>query len=132
VTFLNSRLKAALDRILADSERPPVILVQGDHGPGSGLNMTEMEKTDVRERYSILNAYYLPGDAPPSQLYESISPVNTFRVVLNRYLGTKYPLLKDESYYTPFLSPYEFTLVDPGRFSARLGQDAATPRESAQ
>lgn len=132
VTFLNSRLKAAVERILADSERPPVIIVHGDHGPGSGLNMTELGKTDVRERYSIFNAYYLPGDAPPQQLYESITPVNTFRVVLNRYLGTKYPLLKDESFYTPFLRPYEFTLVDPGRFSARLGQGAAPSPESAQ
>jgi hypothetical protein len=94
--------------------------------------MTELAKTDVRERYSIFNAYYLPGDTPADALYDSISPVNTFRVVLNRYLGTHYPLLKDESFYTPFLKPYQFTLVDPGRFSARLEQDAPASNESSE
>ena len=122
VTFLNQRLRAALDRIFADSEQPPIVIVQGDHGPGSGLNMTELDKTDVRERYSILNAYYLPDPRARKMLYESISPVNTFRVVLNSYFGTKFPLLADKSYYTPFMQPYQFTLVDPNQFAAQLGK----------
>jgi len=44
--------------------------------------------------FSILNAYYFP-DQDYSDLYDSISPVNSFRVVLNRYLGAAYPILED-------------------------------------
>jgi hypothetical protein len=132
VTFLNQRLKATLDSILADSGQPPIVIVQGDHGPGSGLNMTELGKTDVRERYSILNAYYLPNSNAETMFYDSISPVNTFRLVLNSYFGTKFPLLPDKSYYTPFLQPYQFTLVDPDQFAARREQEPIVTGVSAK
>jgi len=49
----------------------------------------------------ILNAYALPGVDPAQALYPSISPVNSFRVVLNRYFGTDLPLLEDRSYFAP-------------------------------
>jgi hypothetical protein len=57
----------------------------------------------------ILNAYYLPGHA--DQLYTSISPVNTFRVVLNSYFGTNFPLLEDVSYYSSLSCHYDFTVM---------------------
>ena len=40
------------------------------------------------------------------KLYPSISPVNTFRVFLNKYLKIKIDVLKDESYY--MYSPPDF------------------------
>ena len=39
---------------------------------------------------SILNAYYFPGGRYEG-LYEAISPVNSFRVVLNTFFGAKLP-----------------------------------------
>jgi hypothetical protein len=51
------------------------------------------------ERTSILNAYYLPGDGK-NKLYPSISPVNSFRIVLNTYFGAELPLLPDRTYFT--------------------------------
>ena len=42
----------------------------------------------------ILNAYYLPADGE-QLLYESISPVNTFRFVFNQYFDAGFPLLDD-------------------------------------
>jgi len=47
----------------------------------------------------ILNAYYLP-ERGKAALYESISPINTFRVILNLYFGAHLELLSDESYYS--------------------------------
>jgi hypothetical protein len=42
----------------------------------------------------IMNAYYLP-DGGSELLYDSISPVNSFRVILNRYFGMNMDLLDD-------------------------------------
>jgi hypothetical protein len=55
----------------------------------------------------ILNAYYLPG-GKSAGLYPTISPVNSFRYVLNHYFGTKFPLLPDTCYYSTYQRPYRF------------------------
>ena len=76
-----------------------------------GLHMGgSLAETDVRERYSIFNAYLFP-DGGDEKLYDSISPVNTFRVLFNHYFGTNYPLLEDEAFYVPFREIYNFTPV---------------------
>jgi hypothetical protein len=99
VQFVNQKLEQVIDAILANSPTPPVIILQGDHGPGSHLNWSSPEQSCLWERASILNAYYLPGGGE-SGLYPSISPVNTFRVVLNAYFGANLPLLPDLTYFT--------------------------------
>ncbi len=111
LNFLNKRITATLETILAASERPPVIVVQGDHGPGSRLDFTSVKGTYLKERFGILNAYYLP-EGEDERLYDSISPVNTFRLVLNRYFGTQLPLLDDRSYFTTGQDPYRFIPVE--------------------
>ena len=66
----------------------------GDHGA------TDIPKLETpQRRMSILNAYYV-NDQAKQDLYETITPVNTFRIVFNYYFGTDYPLLKDLSYYS--------------------------------
>ena len=50
--------------------------------------------------FPILNAYLLPGVDAKQVLYPSISPVNSFRQLLNTYFGTQLDLVPDESYYT--------------------------------
>ncbi len=62
------------------------------------------------DQFKILNAYYLPGHN--DLLYPTISPVNTFRLIFDTYLGADYPLLKDISYDSPV--PYVFNFsTDP-------------------
>ena len=111
VQYLNGKLKAAVQSILERSSEPPVVIIQGDHGPGSKVSWESLEHTDVKERFAILNAYHLPG-VGEEVLYDSISPVNTFRIVFNEYFGTSCPLLEDKSYYTPLTKPYDFTPVE--------------------
>ena len=64
------------------------IILQGDHG--------QLWPDQHAAQMKILNAYYLPKGS--EVLYPSISPVNTFRVVFNEYLGGNFPLLEDVSY----------------------------------
>jgi hypothetical protein len=95
VKFVNREILNVIDRLIEDSHIPPVIIIQGDHGPLPDL--TE----DPLRRLPILNAYYLPGVQTDQILYSSISPVNSFRVVLNSYFGQNLPLLEDQSYFGP-------------------------------
>jgi hypothetical protein len=95
--FINKLVKKMLDTLLADPNSRPIIILQGDHGPLDHPGKT-MEET-FRSRMRILNAYLLPNDGK-AKLYDSISPVNTFRVILNHYFGTIYPLLKDRAFYS--------------------------------
>jgi len=105
VKFINRAILDVIDVILMDSDQPPIIIVQGDHGPPPELALTYAEKMP------ILNAYYLPGKRMDRLLYPSISPVNTFRVVLNSYFGENLPLLEDKSYYAPNENHAEYKLV---------------------
>jgi hypothetical protein len=83
-----------------------VIILQGDHGIGDVM----------KNKMSILNAYYLPGGGDEG-LYPTISPVNTFRVVFNEYFGEQYGLLEDKSFYSTGkifdLAPYPNPLLEP-------------------
>lgn len=83
VEYTSRRIVQVIDRILRDSPVPPVIIIQSDHGHGNGL-----------DKFKIFNAYYLPNGGS-QDIYATITPVNTFRVVLNRYAGGHFSLLPD-------------------------------------
>ncbi|MFQ5646448.1 MAG: hypothetical protein ACE5GM_05940 [bacterium] len=109
VRYINQRMEKIIDRILSNSKIPPVIVIQGDHGNGCGA-FEAFTRKYLSSRFAILNAYYLPGDGA-ALLYENISPVNTFRVVLNKYLGTDFKLLRDEHFYSNYKNPYKFVKI---------------------
>jgi len=83
VQFTSRRIIEVIDQILSKSSQPPVIILQADHGIGTGLS-----------KYKILNAYYLP-EGGDNEIYPTITPVNTFRVVLNIYAEGSFDLLPD-------------------------------------
>ena len=105
--YILKRTIESIDEILKRSNQDPIIIVQGDHGPGSGLDWLSAKNTNMAERMSILNAYYFPEGAYYS-LYPAITPVNSFRVVLNQFFGEHYPLLDDRSYFSTIDQPYHF------------------------
>lgn len=76
--WTNKQVESVIDSILENSETEPVIILQSDHGPRW-----------TSEWHKILNAYYLPGDNE-ELVHDSISPVDTFRVILNHYLGADF------------------------------------------
>jgi hypothetical protein len=93
VAFIDSQIVSVVAEIIEKSKTPPVIIIMGDHG-ATGIPKLETPQW----RMSILNAYYVNEQAQ-QDLYDSITPVNTFRVVFNNYFGTDYPLLEDLSYH---------------------------------
>lgn len=108
--YLNGRVMDVVTTILENSARPPIIIIQGDHGPGAYYDTLQLDEACLRERYSILNAYYFP-DENYALLYPSITPVNSFRVILNNYFGADMELLEDRNYFAGWLKPYQFTDV---------------------
>jgi hypothetical protein len=100
LTFLNKKVLEAVDAILANSDTPPIIVFQGDHGPW--LQTKE-------NRMKIFNAYYLPGNN--DKLYPTISPVNTFRLIFDTYFHGKYDMLPDISYFSPVPNLYDFSEI---------------------
>jgi len=60
---------------------------------------------------SILNAIYFPDRAySKSKLYKSITPVNTMRTIVDRYLWET-PLLPDRNFYSPIDRQFKFLEV---------------------
>jgi hypothetical protein len=110
MTFLNHEVMEVVTSILEKSAAPPIIIIQGDHGPGAYYDMLYLNSSCLIGRFSILNAYHFP-DRKYESLYPSISPVNTFRVILNQYFDADLELLEDRSYFAGWLSPYQFTEV---------------------
>ena len=101
VKYISGQIKTAVETLLAKSAVPPIIILQGDHGPWLQTG---------KDNFLVLNAYYLPGHS--DLLYRTISPVNTFRLVFDTYFGTHYGLLPDISYYSPIPKIYEFVEVE--------------------
>jgi hypothetical protein len=99
--YASKLAEEAIDDILRNSPTPPVIILQGDHGPGAYLDAGSADNTCLRERFGILNALYLPGqDAGrlAQSVPQDLTPVNTFRVVFNLYFGADLPMLPNHQY----------------------------------
>lgn len=97
VVYISARMQEIIPVILKESAVPPVILIQGDHG--AMITNPEM-------RMRNLSAYYLPN--VDASLYNTITPVNSFRVVFNEYFGANLDLLPDVGYYSGYKKPYSF------------------------
>jgi len=110
VLFANQLVVAFLDRLEREGRAGDIVILQGDHGPGSGLDWLDPAGTDLRERHSILNAIRAPG-LDDESFEPTGSPVNTFRILFNYLFGASYPRLADDSYFSSWRSPYSFLPV---------------------
>ena len=102
VTYVNHEMIGVLEQIVKETNGSAIIILQGDHGPG--------RLTD-EARMAILNAYFFP-DTGKAELYETITPVNSFRVILNAYFDQDLPLLEDVSRFSKYNLPYTYTIIE--------------------
>ena len=114
---------ALVTELLQRSESPPVILLQGDHGPrGLGVpwsgDAERITPAQALERFGIFGAYYLPG--APDLLGDTVTPVNVMRSVLRHYAGADLPPLEDRSFHATGERPYRFVAIPDTVFSLPL------------
>jgi hypothetical protein len=133
LTYTNEHVRQIIDRLLAaPPDKQPIIIMQSDEGPypdryaadENNFDWKTATPDELETKYGILNAFYLPGDAPPGapEPYPMITPWNTFQLLFDRYFGTSLPLLPDRSYTSSsYLRPYD--LVDvTGRLPSLQGR----------
>ncbi len=99
--FLNKKVIEVMNALLEKSAKPPIIIFQGDHGSETtfkGFEHGVPSLAQIEERFSILNAYYGPPELLNS-LYETITPVNSFRKVLNYLEVGQWEPVPDNNYF---------------------------------
>jgi len=100
VNYANRVIDQLVRYIKTQNRKNTVIIIEGDHGY---RNISGKKGYMI---YDNLNSIYFP-DGDYRSLYPSISPVNSFRVVLNKYFSANLPLLKDSSIFIPYTLPGE-------------------------
>ncbi|MHB8094835.1 MAG: hypothetical protein ACYDH0_07820 [Candidatus Aminicenantales bacterium] len=88
--YVTKRITAIVNGILETSINEPVIILMSDHGPRKESAGIDNET----QKYRVLNAVYFP-DGDYAGLYATIAPVNTLRVIMNKYFGEHYKMLED-------------------------------------
>jgi hypothetical protein len=115
--YLNGRLLEMIDEIDRTSGNDAVIIIQADHGTWFwGYTPETPTQDQLFERMSILAAYRYPPKAR-AELYSTITPVNSFRVLFNNLFGDSLPLLKDRALYSQ--GDFHFTTYDWEKTASR-------------
>lgn len=110
--FITKKIMEVIEIILNKSGKKPVILLQSDHGPplGSFIEFTEGEivndkfneplsfKEILEGSLNNINAVYIPENKKIGY-YDSMTAVNTFRVLFNHYFDAGLPLLEDSVHW---------------------------------
>ncbi|MBG0770370.1 MAG: sulfatase-like hydrolase/transferase [Anaerolineaceae bacterium] len=92
VEYIDAALPHILEEIIAKSDKPPIIIVMGDHG-------AVVKGRPIEERFENLFAIYIPGTDPvDAGFYDGISLVNVFRLLFNDLFNADYAVLGDRSY----------------------------------
>jgi hypothetical protein len=103
VSFVNSKLLEVTAELIERSPTPPIIIIQGDHGPAVLADgpLADVEDPSVElleERYGIMNMMYIPEQcsiSPPNDM----TSVNTFRFVLASCYESPLDMLTDDIFW---------------------------------
>ena len=118
--YTNARMQQMIDSLLAGPEESdPIVVIQSDEGPHplrlendeDGYQWPEATDEELGGKFRILDAVYLPGEGSDAEL-GSFTPVNTFRIIFDRYFGADLPLLPDRSWiFQDSTHPYRMTEI---------------------
>jgi hypothetical protein len=111
LSYLNGQVEEFVEDLLGlPEDEQPIVVIQADEGPQpigyrqqqKAFDWTKASDDEIRAKFGILDAFFLPPDPNlPSDAprpYPTISSVNTFRLIFDRYFGTKLGFLPDRSY----------------------------------
>ncbi len=108
--FINKKTLVLVDKIIKSSKNS-IIILQSDHGSSfSSENWKSTNKKLILERGKILNAILINNKGKKT-LYDSISSVNTFRIVFNNVFKDNFKILSDSTYFSDYETPYNFINV---------------------
>ena len=107
--FTNKMVQKMIEEIL-DSERQKIIIIQSDHGSSYPWDWKNPTDKMIYDRMFNINYILLP-DNNEEILYDSITPVNVFRVLFNTYFNTNFEILEDRVFFSEYNQPYNFTDV---------------------
>jgi hypothetical protein len=117
-TYIANRTVATIDRILAASSKPPVIVVFSDHGPDISFDTRDPLGADLNQRTSNFIAVLAPGHA--DLLPDDATPVNIFPIVLDAYLGTDLAIQPDTFWaWRTDSSILDYVELDPRTWKAK-------------
>lgn len=108
--YINKKILQILRRIILNSAIKPIIIIAGDHGSKLGLDQASLEKTDLKECFGNLQAFYGPKEFLAT-ISDDSTPVNFFRKLLRSVFHEDVQDLPNRNYYSPFPRPYKFTEV---------------------
>jgi len=92
--YTNRVMLKVVDSIFNKSTRPPVIIIQSDHGSTDYEGCPDIPYLTVKN----FAAFYFP-DNNYTGLYDTLSNINTFPVLFNKYFKTAIPLQGDTATY---------------------------------
>jgi hypothetical protein len=123
--YTNTEIKRIVQRLLDRPEaEQPIIIVQADEGPFPeryeadhlGFDWSDATPDELNMKFGIINAFYLPTEpdmpADVPQVPESMTSVNTYRLLFERYFGIDLPFLPDRVFVSASpQTPYDLTEV---------------------
>lgn len=104
--FINKLVEEMVGKLNANKGELPIIIIQADHGSASTPGMEEYNTDLIQERMRPFIAYKFPGKK--NFLYDTITPVNIFRLIFNNYFNANYELLEDRYYFSNYSQAFKF------------------------
>ena len=102
----NLRALEFIDKVLKETKQPPIIIIASDHGTDYGFDWNNPDDIMLKQRYNNFIAIYTPKGK--DMLYDTMTPVNTFKIIFNANFNGNYTLLNDSSYWSSYDKPYLF------------------------
>jgi hypothetical protein len=115
IPCLNRMVLATVTHLIRDSDVPPVILLQGDHGSATrgfarAHAVDQLTPLAAWERLGAFGAYYLPGGGAAA-FGDTVTVVNVLGDVLRHYFRAELPRAADERYLSVEDAPFDFRRV---------------------
>ena len=114
IRYTNSLIKDFVSALLSGAGPKPIIIIQADEGPfperyrRNNRSWHEATADELKIKTGILNAYYF-SDGDYRDLDQQVTSVNTFRILFNKYFGTKLERLPDRVFAFPdYFKIYDF------------------------